>query len=99
MGMEDLLKHLAGVAGSSRIGTATGGRMDLKPCGTNPQESQSRAHAFGQRTGRVRDPLGNIGRCAACPNRAMPADPRAQETLDRERSGPEQLDASRPLTG
>jgi PhnB protein len=73
----------------------------------------ARTHAFGQRGGRVRDPLGNIWWISAvvedvAPEEAMrrlsestyaDAMREAQETLDRELSGREHVVASPPVVG
>jgi uncharacterized glyoxalase superfamily protein PhnB len=71
-----------------------------------------RTHAFGQRTGRVRDPFGNIWWISAVVEEVAPKDAMrrlseaayaeamhdAQETLDRELSGRNHGIASPPLT-
>jgi PhnB protein len=73
--------------------------------------TRPRTHAFGQRTGRVRDPLGNIWWISAVVEEVAPdeimrrlAEPEyaeamrdAQETLDRELSGGGSADASPPV--
>ncbi|HEX3424844.1 MAG TPA: VOC family protein [Acidimicrobiales bacterium] len=72
----------------------------------------ARTHAFGQRTGRVRDPLGNIWWISAVVEDVPPEEGmrrltealyadamrEAQETLDRELSGRDFGLASRPLS-
>jgi uncharacterized glyoxalase superfamily protein PhnB len=75
--------------------------------------TQPATHAFGHRTGRIRDPFGNIWWITAVVEEVPPeevmrrlsdpafADPmrHAQETLDRELSGRGQGTASRPVNG
>jgi uncharacterized glyoxalase superfamily protein PhnB len=73
----------------------------------------SATHAFGQRGGRVRDPFGNIWWISAVVEdvpaemgmRRLSEEPyaramrEAQETLDRELSGRDRSDVSRPVAG
>lgn len=75
--------------------------------------TQPSTHAFGQRTGRVRDPFGNVWWISAVVEDVAPQEVMrrlsvpayaeamrdAQETLDRELSGRDQGAASRPLAG
>ena len=74
--------------------------------------TQPSTHAFGQRTGRIRDPFGNIWWISAVVEDVAPeegmrrlSEPSyagamrdAQETLDRELSGREHVVASPPVT-